>query len=50
MGDFYWEMSYFLSTIIVSVGIYTLGGEFRARYLLTTTADGWAVCGVRCKL
>ena len=26
---FYWEVSYFLSTIImVSVGIYTQGGEF----------------------
>ena len=24
----YWEGSYFLSTIMVSVGIYTLGGEF----------------------
>ena len=25
--SFYWEVSYFLSTIMVSVGIYTLGGE-----------------------
>ena len=25
---FYWDVSYFLSTIMVSVGIYTLGGEF----------------------
>ena len=28
---FYWEGSYFLSTIIINVGIFTLGGEFRAR-------------------
>ena len=26
--SFDWEVSYFLSTIMVSVGIYTLGGEF----------------------
>ena len=26
--SFYWEGSYFLSTIMVSVGIFTLGGEF----------------------
>ena len=25
---FHWEVSYFLSTIMVSVGFYTLGGEF----------------------
>ena len=28
MSAFYWEVSYFLSTMMVSIGIYTLGGEF----------------------
>ena len=32
MGEFfYWEGSYFLSTIMVSVGIFTLGGDFLSR-------------------
>ena len=35
--SFYWEESFFLFTIMVSVGIYTLGGEFCYLFRSTLT-------------